>query len=573
MVPAPPSRRHSLSSALPCVLALAIPWGIADAQSVAILPIPAARTPGPHVLPRRGPPGHNIAIASVPSGAHLTYYGGRVVTNIKVIEVLWGSGSFLPELTSASLPNMGSFYAQILASPYLDWLAEYDTNLPSQATRTNQVVGRGTFAGKVSISPAIANNGASITDNQIAAEISAQILAGNLPRPATDAAGNGNTLYAVYFPHGKSISLGTQASCVSGGFCAYHNTTTLQGNSEIYYAVHPDMQPGSGCDTGCGGAATAFANATAVASHELVEVITDPEVGIAPGYAPPLAWYDSVNGEIGDLCNAQQGAVTGTDGITYTVQQEFSNAKSACIATYPLDFSLSLGASSLGVSAGSSASLGISTLASVGASEPVLLSVTGLPTGVSAAFAPNPVASGAGSTLTLAAAATTSSASLAITVTGTGATSAHSAVANLVISGPSSDFAVSLAPASLTVAPGGSVQCTVASAVVLGSPQALTFSLSALPAGVSGAFGATSVAAGQSTTLTLTAAASAAPTSQAWGFTVTASSDSIAHVAGATLSVATPAAGNDAAEVPLPGWALALLGMALAGRASRRKPA
>jgi hypothetical protein len=45
----------------------------------------------------------------------------------------------------------------------------------------------------------------------------------------------------------------------------------------------------------------------------------------------PLAWYDPNNGEIGDICNAQQGSIVGGNGVTYTVQKEWSNAKGACI--------------------------------------------------------------------------------------------------------------------------------------------------------------------------------------------------------------------------------------------------
>ena len=48
---------------------------------------------------------------------------------------------------------------------------------------------------------------------------------------------------------------------------------------------------------------------------------------------PPLAWYDGTNGEIGDICNAQQGTFVGTDAVTYTVQKQFSNAAADCIVS------------------------------------------------------------------------------------------------------------------------------------------------------------------------------------------------------------------------------------------------
>jgi hypothetical protein len=66
-----------------------------------------------------------------------------------------------------------------------------------------------------------------------------------------------------------------------------------------------------------------------VASHELAEAITDPQSGIDP------AWYDSVYGEIGDICQGQQGTFTGSDGVSYGVQALFSEALGRCILSKP----------------------------------------------------------------------------------------------------------------------------------------------------------------------------------------------------------------------------------------------
>jgi hypothetical protein len=56
--------------------------------------------------------------------------------------------------------------------------------------------------------------------------------------------------------------------------------------------------------------------------NQLVEAVTDAAVGLATTFGPPLAWYDRVNGEIGDICNALQGQVAG-----FTVQLEWSNSQ------------------------------------------------------------------------------------------------------------------------------------------------------------------------------------------------------------------------------------------------------
>ena len=99
---------------------------------------------------------------------------------------------------------------------------------------------------------------------------------------------------------------------------------------EIYYSVMPDMGAAA-AQSGCGGGNN-FQRTTSVQSHELVEAITDAEVGLTgAGNGPPLAWYDNSNGEIGDICNAQQDSIRGSDGFVYSVQQEYSNLDSNCI--------------------------------------------------------------------------------------------------------------------------------------------------------------------------------------------------------------------------------------------------
>ncbi|HEY6300784.1 MAG TPA: hypothetical protein VIW95_14180 [Candidatus Binatus sp.] len=294
---------------------------------------------GPNDLPSR--PEGPADFATSPPGAHLTYYGGRVVSNMKVVQVLWGTGGagtgdgeFLAGVVNTSTPSMATFYQQVLNSAYVDWLTEYNTDILDFGGNpgTNQTIGRGTFVEQVAITPA--NTSTSLTDADIKTELVKQIKAGHLPLPTADGAGNNNTYYAIFFPHGIRISQGGTTSCMPGGFCAYHGTIVAGAPvGEIYYGVHPDMQAGSGCQNGCGDDPTPFNNYTSVASHEMAETITDCEVSIAPLNGPPLGWYDDVNGEIGDICNAQQGSIVGADNQTYTVQKLFSNVANDCIVT------------------------------------------------------------------------------------------------------------------------------------------------------------------------------------------------------------------------------------------------
>ncbi|HEX3584503.1 MAG TPA: hypothetical protein VH024_00800, partial [Candidatus Angelobacter sp.] len=264
---------------------------------------------------------------AAPAGAHLSYFGGPIISNVQVIQVLYGSGSYNAQVAGTTSPTMGNFFADITSTGLITLLQQYNTNISGG---TGQVFGNGTFAGLFQIVPAAGNNGSTITDTQIQSELLAQINAGHLPAPVLDSLGNPNTLYMIYFPPGKTISQGGSNSCQAGGFCAYHGTTSSTLNSKhVLYGVLPDMQAGSGCSTGCG-TSTVFGNYTSVTSHELTEAMTDAEVGIATTFGPPLAWYDMTNGEIGDICNGQQGSYT-ANGTSYTIQLEFSNSASNCV--------------------------------------------------------------------------------------------------------------------------------------------------------------------------------------------------------------------------------------------------
>jgi len=344
---------------------------------------------------------------SAPPGAHLQYFGGRIVSNIQVVQVIYGSGSFLPEVLSTGTPSIGSFYQGVLNSPYVDWLTEYNT-VGQPPPTSNQVLGRGSFSQQVTIAPSAINNGTVIDDVNIQNELSAQLAAGTLPAPTHDAAGNNNTYYALFFPHGKTITLQGSASCQV--FCAYHGTiASAGGQGEVEYGVHPDFQPGSGCENGCGAAATPFGNVTQVASHEMVETMTDPEVGLAQVFGPPLAWADLVFSEIGDICNDQNGHVVGSDGVTYDVQTEFSNSLNDCIVTNPAATPIT--ATSAGETCrGTTAMASVTLLGGSGRFvSPVTLSVASVsptpPPGgeITATFDPNPVPtpSPAGSTSTV----------------------------------------------------------------------------------------------------------------------------------------------------------------------------
>jgi hypothetical protein len=389
-------------------------------------------------VPAVGLPGLEIN-GSAPAGAHLVYNGGRVVSSAQIVQVIWGAGTYEVHTTSTAAPSVSSFFSALDNSNYFSWLdSEYNTvNSSFNGTKTNQHIGRGTFAGQVTITPSAAANGSTVDDTKIQSELQAQISAGHLPAPRRDAQGNGDTIYALFFRHGQTITQGGSQSLVPGGFCAYHGTIAPAGGSEFYYTVEPDLTGVAGCGSG-----NDFQNTTSVMSHELTETITDAEVGIAGnGNGPPLAWYDNTNGEIGDICNAQQGTFTGVDGQSYMMQFEFSNAQNNCLMTPTAnvtstnDFSIAASPSSVSVMAGGSASSTISTATTAGAAQTVALSVSGAPAGVTATLSPTSVSSGQSASLNVSTTSSAAPGSFTLTITGTATSGSHATALGVTIGG------------------------------------------------------------------------------------------------------------------------------------------
>ncbi|MBZ5504100.1 MAG: hypothetical protein LAO78_01320 [Acidobacteriia bacterium] len=491
-----------------------------------------------HGVPWRDPNTSAAAVGlAAPAGAHLTYFGGPIISNVQVVQVLYGSGSYNPQVAGTSSPTMGNFFSDITSTGLISLMQQYNTPVSGG---TGQTFGNGTFAGLFQIVPAAANNGSTITDAQIQSEILAQITAGHLPAPVLDAQGNPNTIYMTYFPPGKTISQGGSSSCVGGGFCAYHGTTSsLFNGKNVLYGVLPDMQAGSGCATGCG-TSTVFGNYTSVTSHELVEAMTDAFVGIATTFSAPLAWYDMTNGEIGDICNGQQGSYT-ANGTTYTIQLEFSNAANNCV-NFPVvagpNYTLSASPSSLSVTQGSSGSSTITVTPSGGFTGSVTLSTSALPSGVTASFGTNPTTGSSVVTFTASSTATTGTTS--VTITGASGTLSHTTSISLTVSAVATpNFSLSASPSSLAVTQGSSGSSTITETPSGGFTGSVTLSASGLPSGVTASFGTNPT----TSTSVVTFTASTAATTGTATVTITGTSGTLSHTTTVSLTV-NPAGGT-----------------------------
>jgi len=251
---------------------------------------------------------HPVARRTLPASAHLDYHGGHVLSRVKVDLVVWDTWTYGRSVPLTGVRSIAGFLGGITASSYLDWLSEYDT--PSQHIK------RGTLEGVYTVHPPGPANGTTVSDTAIADGLRAMITDGRLPRPTT------NRFYVVVLRSGQTVF--TPGGNSRDDFCAYHDTMAYSSSSTAYFAVIP-YEVGN---RGCKAASTTFDSVTTVISHELIEGITDPGVGLSR-----IAWYDPANGEIGDICAgvSSPATVIGGDGVRYVVQREWSNRAHACI--------------------------------------------------------------------------------------------------------------------------------------------------------------------------------------------------------------------------------------------------
>jgi len=338
---------------------------------------------------------------------HLSYGNGALIPNVKVVALYWGTtnnGQYKYK------DQLHQYYDAVTNSAYFDWLSEYDSG--------SYMIGRGGFAAEYADAAAPAK--ATIDEtNDLQPWINKLIDGGKIPAP------DANTLYFVHLPGSSQVSSGAGGTTCSDN-CAYHYFY-MKGSAEVRYAVIPDQNSGA-CSTNqaCPIQLPALDRLTIVASHELVEAVTDPN---------GMGWIDDNQqcGEIGDICVGQPGKAAG-----YTVQLEWSNKNGKCIDHDPNvvfnDFSLALQPASVSVAAGASATAMVQAMPTAGSQvQAVALTVDGLPTGLTGTFASASVQSNAATALTLAAAPGMAAGSYAFTVTGKAADGAKHSVGGMVV--------------------------------------------------------------------------------------------------------------------------------------------
>jgi hypothetical protein len=166
-----------------------------------------------------------------------------------------------------------------------------------------------------------------------------------------------------------------------------------------------------------------------------------------------------------------------------------------------------MNASPVSVAQGQSASSSISTQVTSGVSQSVSLSASGLPSGATASFSPNPITSGQGSTMNISTSASTPAGTYTINVKGTGTSTTYTTTTSLTVTA-GNDFSLSSSPNSIDVPQGLSGTTTITSAVTNGSAQTVSLSAGGLPSGATASFNPSSIVAGASSTMTISASPS-----------------------------------------------------------------
>jgi hypothetical protein len=256
----------------------------------AMAPAHADQPAGPHYAMQKG----NAKQQGV---KNLVDHGGPVIPSADLYAIWWGPSSAFPSDAQA---GMTKFLTGFGSSDLLQIAKQYMRGAKPAATY------KGAFS---DTSTPVAKPSSTTLANEIQA-----VLAAN------HAAVDPNGIYVVF-----------SSTVIKGnGFCAWHDGAAVNGTT-VAEAFLPNPTGVAGCATPSTYDGTGYSDATRSladsTSHELMESITDKTPN-----GSGLAWIDNGGAEIADKCEfGQYGGPVSIGGLNWEVQEEWSNAASACV--------------------------------------------------------------------------------------------------------------------------------------------------------------------------------------------------------------------------------------------------
>src|SRR6266852_5247641 len=319
---------------------------------------------------------------------------------------------------------------------------------------------------------------------------------------------------------------GTVALSSSGapaGASATFNPSSTGGSSSTLTVTTSASTPAGSSTltiTGTSGSQTRTTTATLV-----VQPLPGPDYSLS---ASPT----SASSTMSVTTSATTPAATYTLTIT-GISGSLSHTTSVTLVVQPPpDYSLAANPSNQTVTQGNGVGYNLSVSSSGGFAGSVTLSAGGLPSGVSAAFSPNPTS--ATSAMFVATSATTPTGTYSLTIAGASGSLSHAITVTLVVQpAPTPDYSLAASPSSQAVTQGQGVGYTVSIVPTAGFAGQVTLSTTGLPSGAAATFSPNPT--GASSTMSVTT--SAATPFGSYVVTVTGVSGSLSHTTTVTLIV------------------------------------
>jgi endoglucanase len=206
--------------------------------------------------------------------------------------------------------------------------------------------------------------------------------------------------------------------------------------------------------------------------------------------------------------SAPQGSATVTiTGTSGALPVASTTIALTITAGTPAGFKLSASPTTLSVTQGNTATDTITVTDTGGFTGSVTLSATGLPSGVTVAFATNPTTGASGLTFTASATATVGTS--AVTITGTSGSTTATTTISLTVVSSTGGFTLAPAASTLSIAEGATGTDTITVADISPFAGSVTLAASGLPAGVTAAFGTNPATSTSVVTFTVSATAAA----------------------------------------------------------------